>query len=209
MIDVFCAVSLNNKIAFSDDFDIFKKQSSKSLMKFRNDFRNRYNTIIVGANTVKMDNPVLLNSNSSNFRFIIDKYGDIRLDSNIFTIKPEQTFVFLLKENHDYITELNNRGVTVILCSENNLTIKIKEYIKGDALIEGGGKTIDFFLKQKIVDNINLVIFPFILPFNSTGLFNDADYIKMKLVSNKLIDNKYVYLRYCKEVNNEKNDAGL
>ena len=72
--------------------------------------------------------------------------------------------------------------------------------MSGDALIEGGGKTIDFFLKQGIVDSINLVIFPFILPSESTGLFDEIDYIKMRLVSNKLIDDKYVYLKYCKEV---------
>ena len=170
MIDIFCAVSLNNKIAFSYDNDIFKKYSSKSLMAFRNNFRNRYKIIIVGGNTIKIDNPVLLNSNADNLRFIIDKYGDIDLNSNIFTIKSEQTFVFLLKDNPDYIAELHKRGVIVIQCSESNLIFKIKECMSGDALIEGGGKTIDFFLKQGIVDSINLVIFPFILPSESLSL---------------------------------------
>lgn len=60
-MDIFTAVSLNNKIISKNNEIDFKSISTKKLLEFREKIRNNYNTIIVGANTVKQDNPKLLN----------------------------------------------------------------------------------------------------------------------------------------------------
>ena len=66
MIDTFCAASLNNMIYYPLDKNVFIDYSSNELLKFRNEVRNFYENIIVGANTIKNDNPTLLNENQTN-----------------------------------------------------------------------------------------------------------------------------------------------
>ena len=75
-MDIFTAVSLNNKIMTNDNKYDFKVFSTSEILKFRDEIRNKYKAIMVGANTIKQDNPTLLNKDKSNKRIIIDKYQD-------------------------------------------------------------------------------------------------------------------------------------
>ena len=106
MGDVFVALSINSKIFHFDNPNIFKLLTSKELVDIRNSIRGEYGTIIVGANTIKNDNPTLLNLNKNNIRIVIDKYGDLNLKSKIFCESPELTNVILLTENMDYEKKL-------------------------------------------------------------------------------------------------------
>ena len=120
MFDVFVAMSLNFKI-FDNNFpSIFNYFSDEYILELRKKIRNEYKIIIVGANTIKIDNPNLLNSKKNNIRLVIDKYADINLNSNIFQNEPKLTYVLLLKNNKDYIKKLRKKGVNVILFEETD-----------------------------------------------------------------------------------------
>lgn len=196
MIDTFCAASLNNMIYYPLDKNVFIDYSSNELLKFRTEVRNYYENIIVGANTIKNDNPTLLNENQTNKRFIIDKYGDLDLNSKIFNIKPENTYIFLLKEDTSYINKLRNKKVHVIKCNEKNIFDKLKHYLKGNTIVEGGSKIINYFLKHNFIDNLGLIIFPFVLPKSSKPLFFSNDNYSLKLIEQMEIDKQYLFIKY-------------
>ncbi len=196
MIDTFCAASLNNMIYYPLEKDIFMEYSSNELIKFRNEVRNYYDNIIVGANTIKRDNPTLLNEKKKNKRFVIDKYADLDIDSKIFTIKPENTYVFLLKEDKTYINKLRRRKVHVICCNNKNLLDKLREYLKGNTMVEGGSKIINYLLKNNFIDTIGLIVFPFLLPKTSKELFINTDNYYLKLLEQMEIDKQYLYIKY-------------
>ena len=62
-MDIFTATSLNNKIMINDEKYRFKELSTSEILKFRDKIRNKYKAIIVGADTIKKDNSILLNKN--------------------------------------------------------------------------------------------------------------------------------------------------
>ena len=200
MFDVFVGVSINQKI-FSKVYPrVFNELSSNKLLDFRDKIRNQYGTIIVGGNTVKVDNPNLLNKSNSNIRIIIDKYGNLDLNSKVFVNKPEKTYLILLQKNTNYIEELKRRNIKVILLIDANET-KILETIKkisvGKVLVEGGGKTISFFLKNDCIDNIKMIKFPFLLSSDSIDLFDKIEKtIFLKLKESFIIENKFIYEEY-------------
>ena len=196
MIDTFCAASLNNMIYYPLDKNIFHEFSSNELLKFREEIRDYYDNIIVGANTIKNNNPILLNDKKTNKRFVIDKYANLDINSNIFTIKPENTYIFLLKDDEDYIKKLRNKKVKVIKCNEKNVLINLKKYLKGNTIIEGGSRTINYFLKNKFIDNIGLIIFPFLLPKTSKPLFFNNDNYYLELLEQMEIDKQYLFIKY-------------
>lgn len=167
MIKVFTAVSLNYKIGNQKNGSyIFNKYTSKKLIKLRNVLRNKANAILVGANTIKADNPKLLNDKENNIRIIFDSKGNLPLDSKIFNIKPNQTFVLLNSNNQIYSKSLKDKGVNVIEImhySTEELKTLINKISKNNLLIEGGNKTIQTFVDMNFVDEILLVQFPIIL----------------------------------------------
>jgi riboflavin biosynthesis pyrimidine reductase len=196
MIDTFCAASLNNMVYYPLDKNIFSKFSSSELNKFKEEVREYYENIIVGANTIIKDNPSLLNNKKTNKRFIIDKYANLDINSNIFNIKPQNTYVFILKNDEEYISKLRKKKVNVIECTKNDVLIKLKEHLKGNTIIEGGSRTINYFLKNKFIDNIGLIIFPFLLPKNGKPLFFNTDNYYLELLEQMEIDKQYIFIKY-------------
>ena len=170
------------------------------MAKQRDDIRNGYGTLIVGANTITNDNPTLLNSNKSNIRIIIDKYGDLNKDSKIFSIEPQKTFLILLIDNVEYEESLKKLGVNIVKlkkCSFEEIINNIKKIAIGNILVEGGAKTIGEFLNYKFIDNIIIIQFPIILPSDSVSLCDCVKEFKLlKLKTSYVFDSNYVYSHY-------------
>lgn len=203
MGDILIATSINSKIFFEEQPNIFDKITSKKLLDVRANIRNEYSTIIVGGNTIKNDNPTLLNTDKSNIRVIIDKYADLNINSKIFTINPQMTYLILLKRNRDYEEKLLNLGVNLVYLdnnSEEEIINTIKSISKGKVLIEGGARTIGMFLSNNCVRNIKIVQFPVLLPSNSLSFdqYNNTIF-NCKLSESYVIEKKYIY--QCYEVN--------
>lgn len=200
MVDLFIATSINSKIFLDNNPLIFGKLSSKKLLEVRNNIRNEYETIIVGGNTIKKDNPTLLNTNKSNIRIIVDKYADLDINSKIFTTMPERTNIILLKKNDKYKEKLLSIGVNVIYLEsieEKEIIKTIKKIAIGKILVEGGSKTICMFLKNNFINNIRIIQFPIIFPQDALSFekFNNL-IINCKLKESFIIDNKYIYECY-------------
>lgn len=200
MGDVFIATSLNSKIFYEKKQYIFGNLTTKKISNIRDRIRNEYETIIVGGNTIKKDNPNLLNTNQSNIRIVIDKYADLDINSNIFQNDPSKTYIILLRKNEKYRNKLLDLGVNAIYlknATDKNIIRQIEKISIGKVLIEGGADTINFFLKNRYIENIKIVQFPIILPKNALGFGQYQEFaINCILKESFIIDKNYIYQCY-------------
>lgn len=197
-MDIFTAVSLNNKIMTTDRKYDFKEFSTSEILKFRDEIRNKYKTIIVGANTIKQDNPTLLNKDNSNIRIIIDKYQDLSMDSRIFNIEPSKTYIIVFEENKEYRKQIEEKGANYTICKcENDICNEINKIKEGKVLLEGGAKIIKKFLELGMIEKISIIQFPVLYSNDTLGMF---DYIennyKLNLYKSKIIDKQFIYSEY-------------
>ena len=197
-MDIFTAVSLNNKIMTNDKKYDFKEFSTSEILRLRDEIRNKYKAIIVGANTIKQDNPTLLNKNRSNKRIIIDKYQDLSMDSKIFNVEPSKTYIIVSKEKKEYKKQIEEKGANYIIYkSENEICDEINKIGEGKVLLEGGAKIIKKFLELGEVEKISIIQFPILYSNDALGMF---DYIeknyRLNLYESEIIDNQFVYSEY-------------
>ena len=202
-MDIFTAVSLNNKMMTNDKKYDFKEFSTSEILKFRDEIRNKYKAIIVGANTIKQDNPTLLNKDKSNKRIIIDKYQDLSMDSKIFNVEPSKTYIIVSEEKKEYKKQIEEKGANYIIYkSENEICDEINKIGDGKVLLEGGAKIIKKFLELGEIEKISIIQFPILYSNDSLGMF---DYIennyRLNLYESKIIDNQFVYSEYKLNIN--------
>ena len=196
-MDIFTATSLNNKIMINDEKYRFKELSTSEILKFRDKIRNKYKAIIVGADTIKKDNSILLNKNKSNKRIIIDKYQDLSMDLQIFNIEPNKTYILVFEEKKEYKKQVEERGANYIITNENEICSEINKIGDGKVWLEGGAKIIKKFLQLGEVDKISIIQFPILYSNDALGMFDYIEHnYKLNLYKNKIIDNQFVYLEY-------------
>ena len=167
------ATSLDGKIA-TKNFNS-KWITGEKARDFSHFLRAQNDAIMVGANTVKHDNPTLdcriagLEDHSPT-RIIISDDFNFDENANIFsTAKKIKTIILAssinASSNKDKITKLQNLCVEIIFCDENsvakngkiNLKIaleKIAESGVNSILIEGGQNLASQFLQQNLVDEL-------------------------------------------------------
>ena len=130
--------------------------------------RSEADAILVGKNTVNIDNPKLNCridglKRFSPIRIILSKKLDLDLNSNIFkNCKTNQTFIFTIKNENQIIKKIQKKKVKVFMLNNNmfKLSYIIQELAKlgvCNLLVEGGGEVFTSFLNEDLVDR--LVIF--------------------------------------------------
>lgn len=186
------AVSLDGKITK----DINRKSfiTGEKANKFVHKMRSQYDAIMVGANTVKIDNPLLtvrhvMGRNPN--RIIIDGNLSIPVDAKLFNQNDKsQTLIFTGENsNPEKIAQLDDKGVEIIQLPLNHnghidleLILKVLGKRKITSLIVEGGQSIfSQFVNKKIFDQIVILQSPKIF---GRGL--DA-------FNSELLDEMYVY----------------
>ncbi len=184
MIAVKAAVSLDGNITHVSN----KKRwiTSKFSRLHVQQIRSFYEAILVGTNTMLLDNPSLNiridGHKQSNYRVIFDKYLKINLNSNLMkTIKINPLIIFTSKlHNKAKYRKLKQLGVYIYeldLSKDNYFSIEsvIKNLFKSNIksiLIEGGAKVISSFLNKNLVDIIYLYRANFFTGKNSINLID-------------------------------------
>lgn len=200
MIKVFSAVSLNWKIGNNlKGSSVFNKYTSNKLIEFRKKVRNNTKAILVGANTINIDNPRLLNDKENNIRIIIDNKGNLPLESKIFTIKPNQTYVLLNCSNFSYAKTLKKKGVNVIEIinySTEQLKTLINHLSNNNLLIEGGYKTIKYFIDNNFIDELTFIQFPIILSEDFISL--NIEFLSKYNIKISSFDKQYILIKATK-----------
>lgn len=170
------AQSLDGKIA-TGSFDS-KWITNEESRAYVHKLRSEYDAILVGANTLRQDNPRLtsrIEGGVNPYRIILSDKLDIDKDREVF------------RENSDkktYIATISDKDIDInaeiIRCKEkdgridlNDLLNKLYERNIGSVLVEGGSLVNNSFLEEDLVDKI----YQFMAPIVVSGLDSRSAFI--------------------------------
>ena len=132
--------------------------------------RSFYDGILIGTNTMKVDNPKLNTRiegyKKSNYKIVFDKNLDIKEGSNLLkNIKKNPLIIFTnISDENDKFKKLIKKGVQVFnldlnkngLFNFSSLIKEINRFNIKSILVEGGARTASEFLNKKLIDIIYL-----------------------------------------------------
>ena len=168
------AQSIDGKISEAKNKQIWL--TGKESIKYVHKLRSEYDAVLVGANTIKVDNPLLTvrEVNGRNpIRIIIDGKLSIPVESkSLNSSDPEKTWIFTSSNSSSKkINRIEKLGVKVFNIrpsykNEINLLDVLKVLAENkitSILVEGGQKIFSQFLNQKLFDEIIILQSPKIL----------------------------------------------
>ena len=138
------------------------------------ELRREYDAILVGANTIVVDNPLLTDRSEKArrrklVRVVLD--NSLRVSPNsqlVLTAKDFPTIIFTDSSDNEKIALLKGEGVEVIYIAEGgrNLFGVLQELAKKDiqsVLVEGGAAVSGSFYDAKLIDKISFFIAPIVI----------------------------------------------
>ncbi len=176
--------------------------------------RANSDAVLVGANTVIKDNPLLtvrLVKGTNPIRVIVDGRLRSPIDARVYnTLDEAQTIVYTsTKANSRKIELLKSKGVEVLVSREYPIPVKFvlhDLYERGvrRLLVEGGGEIIWFFVSEKLFDELRITISPYIFGgieavsiVGGKGFSDLSDAVHLKLVDITPCEcGREVHLRY-------------
>lgn len=144
-----------------------------------------------------------------NYIITFDTKGKCNCIKNIVDYFGESRDLMVLSKltPKSYLAHLRTLEIPYIIAGEESINLKLaleklKELFGIETIILCGGSVINgAFIKENLVDELSLVIAPYVEGseqysiFNTFGYFNNKEY---KLISAKEISGNGVHLRFCK-----------
>ena len=187
------AISLDGKIATRTGDSKLSSQRDKIRV---HRLRSKFDAILVGKNTVKIDDPLLTVrgvKGKNPVRVILDSRATIRKSSKILrTCSKIPTIIAVSKmAKKNNLEKLKKFPVVVKVCGNNEVNIKkllkfLKEKKIKNLLVEGGGITNWSFIKENLVDEAIITITPYIIGGNSSSTLVDGNGFSIITKSSKL-----------------------
>ncbi|MFQ5646615.1 MAG: RibD family protein [bacterium] len=167
------ALSLDGRIAFKRGGEPFYLTGSRS-WKLVHRIRSQMDGVMVGAGTVRADNPRLdcrLVEGRNPWKIVVSAAGDLPDGLNIFEKEPEKTIIAVTgripPEKKEILAE---KGVSIIICREDegqvdlhDLAVRLAERGIDSILLEGGALLAASALKKKLVDRVIFFYAPLII----------------------------------------------
>ncbi|MDD7795222.1 bifunctional diaminohydroxyphosphoribosylaminopyrimidine deaminase/5-amino-6-(5-phosphoribosylamino)uracil reductase RibD [Clostridium sp. 'White wine YQ'] len=167
------AISLDGKIATHTGES--KWITGEEAREEVQELRNSLSGIMVGVDTVIMDNPLLtcrMANGRNPKRIIVDSRLRIPLDSKVLVVNEDSNCIIATtqKAPKEKVDILRNKGIEVIILPEKDGKVNLKDLVVelgkkniDGILLEGGG-TLNFSaLKEGIVDKVQYYISPKII----------------------------------------------
>ena len=187
------AISLDGKLATRTGDSKLSSQRDKIRV---HKLRSRFDAILVGKNTVEIDDPLLAVQGikgKNPVRVILDSRATIRASSKILrTCSKIPTIIAVSKmAKKKNLEKLKKFPVVVKVCGNNKINIKkllkfLKEKKIKNILVEGGGITNWSFVKENLVDEAIITITPYILGGNSSATLVDGNGFSIIAKSSRL-----------------------
>ena len=187
------AVSLDGKLATRIGDSKLSSQRDKTRV---HKLRSRFDAILVGKNTVEIDDPLLAVQGikgKNPVRVILDSRATIHASSKILrTCSKIPTIIAVSKmANKKNLEKLKKFPVVVKVCGNNKINIKkllkfLKEKNVKNLLVEGGGITNWSFVKENLVDEAIITITPYIIGGNSSATLVDGNGFSVIAKSSRL-----------------------
>ena len=192
------------KIAASKDGKITRKIGTQTLItnekaqKFVHQLRAEYDAVLIGANTVKIDNPhltVRLVEGRNPKRIILDGRLKSPLNAAIFNLPDnDKTWLFTkLNSDKNLISGFTEKNINVVQLKQLNKYClelsSILEYLSNEGissiLVEGGQNIFSEFIEKELFDEIILI--------NSNDIFHEGlDAIKQKFPEYAVLSERFV-----------------
>lgn len=213
-IILFSEISLDGKLTIGN-------QSSKKLLSKMSEeeseliqrVRKKHDAILVGGETVRIDNPNLtyrLEEKYSPIRIILSNNLNFSFDENVFTDKYRTVIITAStdKEKFNKIIALNKEIIQMspdTIVDMREVIFLLEKKLGIDSLIvEGGGQTNWAFVKQNLFDEIHLLQLPIFVGGRDTpSLVGGEGFSEINLCTNYKIETilQYktsLYLKYIK-----------
>jgi 5-amino-6-(5-phosphoribosylamino)uracil reductase len=196
-------VIIVSEVTVDGKLTLSKGVSSKEIMKFMDEEANRYlhetrakvDGIMVGAETIRTDNPYLTVryvSGKNPTRIIPTSTADIPLDANILKKDSPTIIVTTEKAPEERVKALSEKVEVIIAGKEEVDLIKMMDmfYNRGirNLMVEGGSTLNWNLIKNGLVDEIRIIHMPFIVGGTDTptlvggeGFKSLEEVVKLKL----------------------------
>jgi 2,5-diamino-6-(ribosylamino)-4(3H)-pyrimidinone 5'-phosphate reductase len=172
------ATSVDGKIATkTGDSNLSSKQDKVRLHKLR----SKVDAILIGKNTVLLDNPLLTvryTKGKNPIRIILDSKGTISKKSKILqTSNKIPTIIAVSKKiSKSNFDKLCKFPVDIIVAGKNSVNIKLLMKKLSDKkintiLVEGGGTINWEFIKHNLFDELIITLSPFLIGGNDAISF--------------------------------------
>ena len=127
--------------------------------------RSEVDAILVGSNTVKIDNCILKCKmpsliKKSPIRVVLNKKLDLNTNAKIFNnCKKFRTIIFTNNSSKKLMSKFKKKNVEVICLTKKNYNLqnilkKLANIGVSNLLVEGGAKVFNSFFKENLFDNI-------------------------------------------------------
>lgn len=163
------AMSVDGKIATKMKDS---KLSSKEDLIRVHVLRACVDAILIGINTVLIDNPSLTvrySEGKNPIRIVIDSQARTPINSRIISNEAKTIIAISSYAPLENIKNLKNAGVEIILCGSKmqvDVQLLLKELKKigvKKILVEGGGNINWSFIKNDLFDELNITLCPYII----------------------------------------------
>jgi len=161
------AMSLDGRISMGSS--VSTVLSSDAGMKRVQEFRHEHDAILVGANTVVVDNPSLtdrsgLERRRKLVRVILDNRLRTPLDATVVTTAGQTpTMIVSNSSNHEKIKAMIDGGVDFVAADARDLKAvlqALRERELQSVLVEGGSTVAGAFRDADLIDKLTLMISP-------------------------------------------------
>lgn len=191
--------------------------SSEDSLKFVHYLRQRVAAIMVGENTVRLDDPLLTTrlegvEISNPLRVILSKYGDLPIHSKVLEVDEKTKTLIVASKSIPKEKEelLLKKGVQLLKLEEKHGRIDFKDIVKtlGDMkidslYIEGGSAVLASAFESGIVNKVYAAIAPKIIggkesitPVGGVGIERMRDAILLKRVTHEIVGNDVIFKGY-------------
>ena len=164
------AITLDGKLGVKNKRT---KLSSKNDKIRVHKLRSIVDAIIIGKNTVNLDNPLLTvrhTKGKNPVRIILDSSGTIKSNSKIIQTCNKIPTIIAVSEliSEKNLQRLRKFSLEIIVCGKNSVNIPkllgilLKKGIK-KILLEGGGTVNWSFIKRNLIDEAIITLAPYIL----------------------------------------------
>lgn len=161
------AQSLDGKIATQKG--ISQWITSSSSRKFSKKLRDKYDCVLIGANTLIKDNPGLDGLKKSPFKAVISPRLNIPLDSYLLKKNPDKLIIFTSDKSKLRRKKIPDK-VKIFFLKEDKGWLPIEKILKilyslgiMSVFIEGGSQTLGQFFIKREVDKVFFFIAPKII----------------------------------------------
>ena len=173
-------VLIVSEVTIDGKLTLAKGVSSKEIMKLMDEEANRYlhqiraecDGIMVGANTVRIDNPnltVRYVEGENPIRVIPTSTGDIPLDANVLNTDVAPTVIAVSERAPaDRVRAFREKGAEVVVAGKERVDFvellkKLKQMGIEKLMVEGGSSVNWELIKNDLVDEIRLIHLPVVV----------------------------------------------